>query len=281
MLCSESGGILDDIFLYRLPQFWLMVVNAANRDKDWEWLSSHARGFEVTLRDRSDETCMIALQGPAARDIIRPLCSGPDPAALGHGRVEECRLADAAAVLCSTGYTGEPGLEILIPADGCERIWSAIIQQGTAAGLVPCGLASRDSLRAEACLPLYGHEIDESTDPFSAGLARAAVSLEGHDFIGKRALREFSRNPPARSLAFFEMIQPGVPRHGYAIAKEGQIVGRVTTGLFGPSIGRYIAMGWIDASHARVGTQVDIVIREATKAARVVERPFYRSPHWR
>ena len=290
MLCSESGGILDDIFLYRLSRStnpreyrgaWLMVVNASNRSKDWEWLASHARGFDLVLRDRSDDTCMVALQGPAARAILEPLCTGADLAGFGHRRVAEVAIAGAATLLCSTGYTGEPGYEMLLPAEGCEPLWSEILAAGAAAGLIPCGLAARDSLRAEACLPLYGHEIDESIDPFSAGLARAAVCMEGHDFVGRQALTEVSRAPLIRCLAGFEMIQPGVPRHGYAITKDGQAVGRVTTGLFSPSTGRYLAMGWIEAECAKVGTQVDIVIRDFRKAARVVERPFYTSPHWR
>ena len=170
---------------------------------------------------------------------------------------------------------------MLLPGSECVRLWAAILESGSAQRLIPCGLAARDTLRAEACLPLYGNEIDEQTDPLSAGLARAAVSLEGHDFIGRKALAALALDRPRSILAGFEMQDPGVPRHGYPIAAEGREVGRVTTGLFSPSTGKYLGMGYVEAAHAVVGQTVSIVIRETHKAARIVERPFYTSPHWR
>ncbi len=281
LLCSESGGIIDDIFLYHLPQSWLMIVNASNTAKDLSWLQSRARGMKVSLRDRGSDTCMLALQGPAAREIIRPLCEGMDIDEMGFHRVRECSLLGAGTILCTTGYTGEPGCEMLIPAGDAGRLWAAILKEGEPRGLIPCGLGARDSLRAEACLPLYGHEIDESTDPISAGLARAAVRLEGHEFIGKRALEAVASRPLSCRLVGFEMMEPGVPRQGYPVHAGGKKVGRVTTGLASPSTGRFLGMGYVDDGFADLDREVQIVIRESPKAARIVKRPFYTSPHWR
>jgi aminomethyltransferase len=170
---------------------------------------------------------------------------------------------------------------MFLPATNYEAVWTAILGSGASHRLIPCGLAARDSLRAEACLPLYGNEIDESTDPLSAGLARAAVRLEGHDFIGRKALAALALEKPRQVMIGFEMEEPGVPRHGYAIAADGRTVGRVTTGLFSPSTGKYLGMGYVEVSRAGVGEQISIVIREAVKKARVARRPFYTSPHWR
>jgi len=281
LLCSESGGIIDDIFLYRLPQSWLVIVNASNTAKDLAWLQSLARGMNVSVRNRGADTCMLALQGPAARDIVKPLCGGTDLDQMGFHRVRECRLLDAATILCTTGYTGEPGCEMLLPAADCERLWADILAAGEAHGLIPCGLGARDSLRAEACLPLYGHEIDEDTDPISAGLARAALCMDGHDFVGRPALAAVAAKPLPHRLVGFELIDPGVPRQGYPIHAGSQKIGRVTTGLASPSTGRFVGMGYVDSRFAEVGSEVQIVIRESPKAARIVKRPFYTSPHWR
>ncbi len=281
LLCFESAGIIDDIFLYHLSDSWLMIVNAANTAKDLAWLQSLARGMKVSLRNRWADTCMLALQGPAAREIIKPLLDDLDIDAMGFHRVRECGLRGSRTILCTTGYTGEPGCEVLVPAREAERLWSAILEAGEARGILPCGLGARDSLRAEACLPLYGHEIDETTDPFSAGLARAAVSMDGHDFVGKPALAAIAGRPLPHRLVAFEMVDPGVPRQGYAIHAAGRKVGRVTTGLASPSTGRFVGMGYVEAAFAGIGCDVQIVIRDAPKAARVVKRPFYTSHHWR
>ncbi len=281
LLCAESGGIIDDIFLYHLPGSWLMIVNASNTAKDFAWLQSRCRGFDVSIRNAGADTCMVALQGPLARETLSPLCAGVDAASMRFHRVTRCSVSGAPSILCTTGYTGEPGFEMLLPADRAEELWKTILEAGKDNGLIPCGLAARDSLRAEACLPLYGHEIDESTDPFSAGLARAAVSMEGHEFVGKPALARISAAPLARRLVGFEMVDAGVPRQGYPIEVGGRSVGRVTTGLSSPSTGRFVGMGYVESGCARTGSEISIIIRDAAKAARIVKRPFYTSPHWR
>ncbi|HUJ76844.1 MAG TPA: glycine cleavage system aminomethyltransferase GcvT [bacterium] len=281
LLLNESGGVVDDIFIYRREGSWLLIINAANAPKDVAWLSSHARGFSVHLRDLRDETCLVALQGPAACEVLQGLAPGSDLAGMGFHRVAEHDVARARVTLCTTGYTGEPGFELLMPAAEGVRLWEAILAAGAARRLLPCGLAARDSLRAEVCFPLYGNEMDESTDPLSAGLMHAAVRLEGHDFIGRRALAALALKPLERILVGFEMTEPGVPRHGYRIRKDGAEIGAVTTGLFSPSTGKYVGMGYVKAEHSAVGTALEIVIRDSTKGARVVQRPFYSSPNWR
>lgn len=281
LLCSESGGIIDDIFLYHLPRSWLVIVNASNTAKDLAWMQSQSRSMNVSLRNRTGDTCMLALQGPAAREILKPLCDGMDLDELGFHRVRECSLLGVASILCTAGYTGEPGCEMLVPAGDSERLWAAVLKAGEARGLIPCGLGARDSLRVEACLPLYGNEIDESTDPISAGLARAAVCMDGHEFVGKQALGAIAARPLSCRLVGFEMVDAGVPRQGYPIQAGGRKVGRVTTGLASASTGRFLGMGYVDSALAEPGSEVQIVIRESPKAARIVKRPFYTSPHWR
>jgi len=283
MLLNESGGIIDDIFVYHRtdPGVWLLVVNASNRRKDAAWLAENAKGFDVRMRDLSDQTCMVALQGPAARPVLQTLCPDTDLDSMGFHHVIECRISGAPSVLCTTGYTGEPGYEILFPAGGCQQLWEGLLNAGAPRRLIPCGLAARDSLRAEACLPLYGNEIDEDIDPLSAGLARAAVRLEGHDFIGRKSLAAIALSQTRPLLAGFEMTEGGVPRHGYTIVRGDRKVGHVTTGLFSPTTGRYLGMGYVEPALAATGEDVEIVIRDAPKAARIVARPFYTSPHWR
>jgi aminomethyltransferase len=281
MLLNESGGVIDDIFVYHRQSSWLLVVNASNAPKDLAWLTECAQGMEVTIRDLREETCLVALQGPAALPVLQDLCPGTDLGRMGFHRVIDCAVSGAPSVVCTTGYTGEPGFEMLLPRREGVRLWEALLAAGAARRLVPCGLAARDSLRAEACLPLYGHEIDEDTDPLSAGLARAAVSLEGHDFIGRRALAALALKQPKRVLAGFEMKDQGVPRNGYPIADGGREIGRVTTGLYSPTTGKYIGMGFVEAARSAVGTGIQVVIRDAHKAAVIAQRPFYTSPHWR
>jgi aminomethyltransferase len=283
MLHNEKAGVIDDIFVYHFLDAarWLVVVNAGNAPKDTAWLKEQAKAFSVTIRDRSVDTCMVALQGPVARPILQALCADIDLSSVGYHRVVETQVDSAASILCTTGYTGERGYEILLPAPRCEALWTRLLEAGAGAGLIPCGLGARDSLRAEACLPLYGHEIDETTDPLSAGLARAAVRLEGHDFIGRKALAALALSNPRQVLAGFEMVETGVPRLGYPIAVERRTVGRVTTGLFSPSTGRYLGMGYVEPQLATIGQAVSIVIRDTHKAARIVVRPFFTSPHWR
>jgi aminomethyltransferase len=279
MLLREDAGVLDDILVCRLDLGWLLVVNATNRDKDLAHLAAAATGLDVRIRDLSDATGMIALQGPAARRILARLASDADLPA--RNRVNRLKIADVEATVCATGYTGEPGYELIVPVVDCTGLWEALLAAGASDGVAACGLAARDSLRAEACLPRYGCELDETVDPVSAGLEGAAVRMPGHDFIGKSALASIVATGPARRLVAFRMTEDGVPRQGSIILAGDRPVGAVTTGLSSPSLGINVGMGYMEAASAEVGGTVHILIRDARKAARIVERPFYRSPHGR
>ncbi len=279
MLLREDAGVLDDIFVYRLDQGWLLVVNASNRDGDLAHLAKAAAGFDVRIRDLSDATGMIALQGPAARRILALLA--PDAGLPAYHRVSRLKIAGFEATVCATGYTGEPGYELIVPVVDCAGLWEALLAAGGPDGMAACGLAARDSLRAEACLPRYGRELDTTVDPVSAGLERAAVRMPGHDFIGKSALASIAATGPARRLVAFRMTEDGVPQQGFPIVAGDHEVGAVTTGLFSPNTGVNVGMGYVEAASAEIGGAVHIVIRDARKAARIVERPFYRSPHGR
>ncbi len=274
LLCYADGGIVDDVFLYHLPDHWLMVVNAANREKDFAWLQAHLGGAAVTLEDISEQTCMLALQGPQARAILQRV-TDVDLKDVPFHTTANGNVADVPTLIAATGYTGEHGYELFFPVNAAERVWTTLLEAGKPESLLPCGLAARDTLRAEACLPLYGHEIHAKIDPISAGL-RFAVSFDKGDFIGRDALLKVQLEGPDRRLVGFEMVERGVPRQGYEITVGGVSVGRVTTGLYSPSTERYVGMAYVPAAYAAVGTELAIVIRDQPRAARVVQRPFYR-----
>ena len=279
MLLRDDAGVLDDLFVLRLDPGWLLVVNASNRERDIAHLTSASAGLDVRIRDLSDATGMIALQGPAARRILSRLADG---AALpAYHRVSRMKIAGFETTVSATGYTGEPGYELIVPVIDCAGLWEELLAAGAPDGAAACGMAARDSLRAEACLPGYGRELDETVDPVSAGLDGAAVRMPGHDFIGKSALASIAAAGPSRRLVALRMTEAGLPRQGYAIEAERGVVGSVTTGLASPSTGQYVGMGYVEAASAEVGRTIRVVIRDARKAARIVERPFYRSPHWR
>ncbi len=273
ILCYQDGGVVDDVFLYHLPDHWLMVVNAANREKDLTWLRAHIGAMDVHVQDISEETYMVALQGPKAQEVLQRVTDLD----LGNVAFHTIAAGEVAGVSCligATGYTGEYGYELFFPAEEAERVWTALLEAGASEGVVPCGLAARDSLRAEACMPLYGHEIHAAVDPISAGL-RFAVRFDKGDFLGRDALLKIHLEGPARRLIAFEMLERGVPRQGYEIQVDGIPVGEVTTGLYSPTTDRYVGMGYVEAKYAAVGTSLAVVIRGRPRAAQVVRRPFY------
>ncbi|GAB4512775.1 MAG: glycine cleavage system aminomethyltransferase GcvT [Anaerolineae bacterium] len=273
LLCYDDGTIVDDIFLYHLPERWLMVVNAANRQKDLAWLQAQAHGFDVTIQDISEQTCMIAIQGPKAQEILQRVTDidlgqvAFHTAAMGH-------VAGVEALVASTGYTGEYGYELFFSAGAARTVWEALLAAGEPEGLIPCGLAARDTLRAEACLPLYGHEIDASIDPISAGL-RFAVRFDKGPFIGREALLKVHLEGPEVRLIAFEMVDKAVPRQGYEIVVGDVSVGEVTTGLFSPTTERYVGMGYVPSEYAQPGTELLIIVRDKPRRAQVVKKPFY------
>lgn len=272
LLLYADGTIVDDIFLYKLPGRWLIVVNAANRTKDLAWLQAHAHGYDVSLDDISDATYMLALQGPKAESILQRLTDA-DLAVFVPRTALHLTVADTEVLAGRTGYTGEDGFELYFAADDAVQLWDALLDAGKEDGLLPCGLAARDSLRFEACMPLYGHEIDASVNPLEA---RLGWTVNWHKpFLGRDALLKTKLEGAARLLVGFEMVDKAVPRDGYTLAVDGVPVGYVTTGMKSPTLDRFLGLGYLPRTLAKVGTEVDVMIRDKPRRARVVKRPFY------
>ncbi len=268
LLCYADGGTVDDIFVYHLPEHYYVVVNASNLAKDVKWMQAHAAGFDVTITNVSVETYMMALQGPQAQQIIQTLCDADLDQVEFHFSTQG-KVAGVDALIGSTGYTGEYGYELFFDADKALTVWNAIID----AGAKPIGLAARDSLRFEPCLPLYGHELSPTITPLEAGLG-FAVSTDKGDFIGKDALLKQRLEKPARRLVCLEMVDKSVPREHYEVRIDGEL-GMVTTGMFAPTAEAYAAMALIPRHLYEMGKLVEVVIRGKPKQAKIVRRPFY------
>lgn len=273
LLCYADGGIVDDIFIYRLPEDWLVVVNASNREKDAAWLRAHIFDDDVKVSDISDETYMLALQGPAAERVLQEVTDINLPELKFHTGTYGS-VAGVRTFIGATGYTGEYGYEFFFPASDAEEVWNTLLDVGKPHGLLPCGLAARDSLRFEPCFSLYGHEIAADVDPISAGLSWA-IAFDKGDFIGRDALLKLRLELPQNRLVAFEMTEKAVPRQGYAILSNGVEVGDVTTGMYSPTTGRYVGLAFVPRHLAKVGTELEVLVRNKTKKAVVVKKPFY------
>lgn len=273
LLLYEDGTVVDDIFLYRLPDRWFIAVNASNRAKDFAWMEANAVGFDIALRDVSDTTCMLALQGPNAERILQKLVPA-DLSGVATRTAVETLLLDEHALLGRTGYTGEDGFELYFPARAAVDIWTALLEAGRDDGLIACGLAARDSLRFEACMPLYGHELDASVSALEARMGWT-VSFS-KEFVGRGALLKQKMEGPPRLLVGLEMVDRAVAREHYPVAKDGTVVGYVTSGMKSPTLDKFLAMAYVPAALAANGTELDVLVRGQPKKAVVVRRPFYK-----
>jgi aminomethyltransferase len=279
MLCQEDGGIIDDLIVYRLDAERFMVVcNASNRDAVIAQLTDlRARdGGVVELEDRSDDVGLVAPQGPAAASVLSGL-TDVDFDALENYHSAEGTVAGVPAIVARTGYTGEDGFELFCDADRTREVWEAVASAGAAAGLRPCGLGARDTLRLEAGMPLYGNELDRDTNPFEAALGRV-VKLEKGDFVGRDALEAVKETGPARKLIGLQMVDNAIPRAGYEVRTGGAPVGRVTSGTLSPTLGTKIAMARVAAETAGLGNAFEVVVRDRPYRAEQVKLPFYRRP---
>ena len=274
LLCNEAGGVLDDLVLYRLgAERYLLIVNAANTEQDLGWVTSHAAG-RAEVVDRSAALALVALQGPEAEMVLRTL-TALDPTALRAFTACTTRVAGEAVVLSRTGYTGEDGFEILVEAAAARTLWDALLESATRRGGLPAGLGARDTLRLEAGLPLCGTDMDATTTPLEAGLAWV-VKLDKGDFVGRAALAAQAASGLTRRLVGLELDEPGIPRHGYGVWRDGTPVGRVTSGTKSPALGTFIGLAYVAVGAAAPGTPVAVDIRGRRVPAHVVERPFYR-----
>jgi aminomethyltransferase len=276
VLCDERGGVLDDLIVYRLgSDRYLLVVNAASTSGDLGWIRAH-RMMDVEVIDRSAETALLALQGPAAATVLETVIS-PALGAFPRFTLREATVAGVPAMVARTGYTGEDGFEIFVATENAGAMWDALSVAMEPVGGVMAGLAARDTLRLEAALPLCGTDMDRSTTPLEAGLDWV-VKLGKGEFIGSDALRRQWAEGVPRRLVGIQMDEPAIPRHGFAVTSSGRSVGVVTSGTKSPTLGTCIGLAYVEARVAALGSRVDVDVRGRVVPAHVVARPFYRRP---
>jgi len=272
-LTTEAGTFVDDLTVYRLAEDrYLVTLNASNIEKDLRWMREHAPGAEII--DQSDETALVAIQGPQAVAILQRLTSA-DLAAIPYYWFARGEVAGGEAILSRTGYTGEDGFEVYLSPQRVVALWDALVETGSPRGLLPCGLGARDTLRLEAKMALYGNDIDEQHTVLEADLGWI-VKFQKGEFLGRGALARQKAEGIARKLVGFEMVGRGIARSHYPIVKSGAQIGEVTSGAPSPWLSKNIGLGYVAIAHATVGTQFDIVIRDQPVAARVVQTPFYK-----
>jgi aminomethyltransferase len=281
VMCNENGGIVDDTIVCRLSQDkFLIVPNAVNREKDFNWLIQHAKGFDVKIEDFSDKSAMIAVQGPKAEETLQKVCSF-NLSKIERFKCVSTELAGIEVFMSRTGYTGEDGFEVYVwnaPLENPEnavKVWSAILEAGRDFGIEPCGLGARDTLRLEAGLCLYGNDIDENITPLEARLG-FVVKFQKGDFIGKDALQRQREEGIKRKRVGLLMLEQGIPRQGFRVySNEGEYIGQVTSGTFSPLLKCGIAMAYVQTQYAEEGSIVNIEIRGRKARAKVVAFPFY------
>lgn len=281
MLLYPSGGVVDDILVYRYPsgEGYFLVINAANTPKDLAWLAEQREkrsDLDVTVTNRSNDMGMLAIQGPKAEAILQPLVEG-DLGSIASFYMAEMKVDGVPCLVSRTGYTGEDGFEIYCPVDKAGQLWDRLMEVGAPQGLRPIGLGARDTLRLEARMPLYGNELSEDITPLEAGLAYA-VKLNKGDFIGRDALVKQKEEGLKRRAVAFKMVERGgAPRTGYEVQVDGKKVGFVTSGTRSPMLGENIGLALVDREVAGIGKPLDIIIRGKAVRAEQIRPPFYKS----
>jgi aminomethyltransferase len=268
LVCRPDGGILDDVIAYLLgPEEVLFVFNASNRERDAAWFTEHSGKLDVRIEDQTFDTALIGVQGPDAQSVLQPLCSAELDRLPGYSFVA-ADVAGRPALVSRTGYTGEDGFELMVGAEHAERVWDALLDKAQ-----PAGLGARDTLRTEAAMPLYGHELDVSTNPYEARLGWV-VNLNKPDFIGRQALANIKERGPSRKLVGLLVEAGGVPRPGFSILSDGQPVGTLTSGTHSPSLKRNIGLGY---APLELGHNLAVEMRGKAVPAEVTKLPFI--PH--
>jgi aminomethyltransferase len=278
VMCKPDGGIIDDLITYKISsEKFFIVYNASTREKDFAWLKKNSADFDVKLTDHSDEMAMIAVQGPKAVETVQKI-SKEDLSKVKRFNIEMVTLSGINAMVTRTGYTGEDGFELFIPnctltnPEKAVIVWNDLLK----AGAIPCGLGSRDSLRLEAGLNLYGNDIDEETNPLEAKLRWVIKFKKPSDFIGRDALLKVRKEGVKKTQVGLQMVGRGIPRHGYDILDGGEVIGVVTSGGLAPSLGYGIAIGYVPPEYSALDTPVKIQIRKRLVDAKIVKsHPFY------
>lgn len=273
-MCYPHGGVVDDLLVYKYSnENYLLVVNASNTEKDFEWLNKNLFGNTEVL-NVSESYAQIALQGPLAQTILQKITENNlDEIEFYYFR-DNVNIGNIKTLVSRTGYTGEDGFELYFDYDKAQDLWDLLLSTGKEEGLLPAGLGARDTLRFEAALPLYGHELNEDITPLEAGLG-FCVKLSKDDFIGKEALAKQKAQTLKRKLIGFEMIDRGIPRSNYEVHAEGRKIGHVTTGSFSPTLKKNIGLALIETTYAKEGSEIEIVIRNKNLKAQVIKKPFY------
>ena len=279
-LTTPQGTVIDDLLVYRLAQdHLLLVVNASTTDKDWEWIKSHHAGESVDLNNVSSEYCQLALQGPDAQSILQKLTDVP-LADIKYYHFTPGSVDGVAGIISRTGYTGEDGFEFYAPPDRAEQLWNKILEagdSGSPTGVLPCGLAARNTLRLEAGMALYGHEIDETTTLLEANLGWIC-KLDKGDFIGREPLARQKSEGVKRKLVGFEVTERGIARDDQEVVVNGERVGKVTSGSPAPFLKKNIGFAYVPVEHASVGQEIKIDVRGRLVGAQIVKAPFYKRP---
>jgi aminomethyltransferase len=270
-----NGGTVDDLIVYRRQDDFLLVVNASNMEKDWQWIQSNKSQFpNVELKNISNETGLLALQGPNAVPLFKELVG--DWVESMHSFTYGTGSANGIEISFGrTGYTGEDGFEIFVQSKDAVKLWNLLLEAGTKYGIEPCGLGARDTLRLEAGLPLYGHELDDETSPLEAGLGWS-VKLDKGEFLGRDAMAKQKQNGLPKQLVCLKADGKALPRQGYSVHAEGKEIGKVTSGSQGIHVGYPIAFAFVPSQYAKVGTPLTIAIRDTKVNAQVVARPWYK-----
>jgi aminomethyltransferase len=273
LMCKEDGGVLDDLVVYRQgPEQFIVVVNAANRNKDVAWMRQHLDSH-VSMVDRTAEVSLVAFQGPRAAELMP--AGSSETKGIPYFGFRQGEVAGIKALISRTGYTGEDGFELFIDSEHINRAWDAILEAGSSAGVLPAGLGARDATRLEAALRLYGNDMDETVNPYEAGLGWT-VKLDKGDFVGRTALAKVKADGPRRALIGLKTEPGSIPRHGAAASRDGRRVGVVTSGTHSFFLGHPIALAMVEVPSFRVGDKVAVEVRGREAAAEVVKLPFYR-----
>lgn len=275
-MCYENGGTVDDLLVYKIADdHYLLVVNASNIEKDYAWLETHLDG-DVSLVNLSEQTAQLALQGPLAEKVLQKLTS-TDLSKIGFFKFQqEVSINGKKALVSRTGYTGEDGFEIYCDSQDATKLWKEILAAGEEEGVIPCGLGARDTLRFEANLALYGQELSPEISPLEAGIGFAVKLNKEVDFLGKAALLHQKETGLSRKIVGIEMIDRGIPRHGYPVYKGEKLIGEVTTGTQSPTLKKNVGLALLASEFTALDTEVEVEIRGKRLKAKVVPTPFYK-----
>ncbi|MDP5275464.1 glycine cleavage system aminomethyltransferase GcvT [Chengkuizengella axinellae] len=277
LMCYPDGGVVDDLLVYKLSEIeFMLVVNASNIDKDLEWLQKHLNG-DVTLENRSDHTALLALQGPNAAQILSRVTDHDIHSLNPFHFINEANVSGAPVLLSRTGYTGEDGFEIYCSSQDAPKVWEGLVAVSEPDELIPAGLGARDTLRFEAKLPLYGQELSKDITPLEAGVG-FFVKLDKGEFIGRNVLAEQKEQGLKRKLVGIEMIDRGIPRHGYSVYAGDERIGEVTTGTQSPTLKRNLGLAILEIDYTKLDTEVSVEIRGKKLRAKVIKAPFYKRP---